>query len=489
MPASSIAAGLSWRSPMPAQVVTAAGLALAAGTVVTVSAGLVLNPFLMLIALPILVGWVGGLAFGPLVFLCFTAATAGFNFSLFEELAMPVVGRSVNPNGLHWGGAFVVATVLLVRFGAGPLPRLFRPYAVFVLLAAVGLAWAPDWFDGLKQALQYGLALLLGWLAYRTLDSRAAIHRVTVAWWAGLVFSVALAFVMAVAGMTPDAGLSGVLGPRSFGMHLLPFLAMGLAAAQERQPGAGLLVGAIAAVGVLTLSRMAVAVMLALGLLAFLKGSGLKRIIGVLGVVFLGWAALQFQPLRERIFLHANTGFTGFHLEIVGSGAESQLTFGNIDLSGRGLIWAQTFLHAQEAWIVGHGTGGATTFIERDVGSEIGHPHNDYLRVLHDFGIVGLALVVYTGGFVLTRLRRLYHDAPSSWSRGWASAALLAWLAWLMMAVTDNSMIYPTYFSGGVFMIVAIALRAVELEQASARVSASDGRRSLEVQSPAEVAA
>jgi hypothetical protein len=489
MPASSIASGFAWRPTAPALLVAAAGPALAVGSLLTVSAGLSLNPFLVLIALPILIGWVGGIVFGPLVFLCFAAATAGFSFSWFEGLAMPIVGRSVNPNGLHWGGAFMVASVLLVRFGAGPLPKLFRPYAAFVLLAAVGLAWTPDWFDGLKQALQFGLSLLLGWLAYRTIQTREAIHRMTVAWWVGLVFSVTLALVMAAAALPSYLGLAGVLGNRSFGMHLLPFFAMAVGAARERVPGASLVAAGVCAIGVLTLSRMALAVMLALGLIAFLVGRGPRRLVGVIGVVFLGWAALQFQPLRERIFLYANTGFTGFRLEVVGSGIDTQLTFGNINLSGRGLTWVQTFMHAREAWLVGHGTGSATTFLERDVGMGISHPHNDYLRVLHDFGVVGLALVLYVGGFVLTRLWRLHRTAPGSWSRGWTSAALLAWLAWLMMALTDNSMIYPTYFSGGVFMILAIALRAVELERVSTRVSAGNRQTSLDEQRPVEVAA
>jgi hypothetical protein len=440
-------------------------VALVAIPILTAVAGaLVWHPFVVLIAVPIVLGWLGGLAFGPIVFLCFVAATAGFSFSFVEGLQVGFGGRVVNPNGLHWGVTFIVASLLLMWFRAGPLPRLFRPYAALVLLAAVGLAWAPDWFDGLKQMLLYCLTLLLGWLTYRTVRTREAIHWVSAAWWVGLAFSATVALVMAAAELPARPPLGGMLGNRSFGMHLLPFFAMALAGVRERQPGRGLLAAAICLLALLSLSRMVLAAMLALGLVAFLVGRGPRRLLGVLGVAALGYAALQFEPLRDRIFLYAGTGLTGFRWEIVGQGSDAQLTVGNINLSGRGLVWVQTWVHGMEAPLFGHGTGAATVFLERDLGLAISHPHNDYLRILHDFGVIGFALLLYTGGFVLSSLWRMYQGARSSWSRQWTGSAALAWLAYLLMALTDNSMIYATYFAGGVFMLMGVALRALEIE-------------------------
>src|SRR5690606_33721248 len=133
----------------------------------------------------------------------------------------------------------------------------------------------------------------------------------------------------------------------------------------------------------------------AVGLVAFLDGRGAQRTLGVLGVGALGWLALQYEPLRERFFLYSGTGLGVPRLEIVGSGAESQLALGNLNLSGRGLAWLQTWEHGKQAPILAHGSGGATVFLERDLGLVgISHPHNDYLRILHDLGWVGLAVLL-----------------------------------------------------------------------------------------------
>lgn len=338
MPAFSLASRSPWRAPALSRLVTSALLALlCAATLTGLAAALVWHPLLILIAVPIAMGWIAGLGFGPLAFLCFVAATAGFGFAWVEGLGLTVVGRAVNPNGLHWGVTFGVAGLLLARFGAGPLPKLFRPYAAFVVLSAVGLAWAPDWFDGLKQVLLYGLPLLLGWLTYRTVRTRQSIEWLTRAWWAGLAFSSIVALAMAVADLPSYSGLGGVLGSRSFALHLLPFFALALAGARERLPGRGLLAAAIGALALLTLSRMVVAVMLALGFFAFVAGRGALRVFGVLGVVLLGYLALQFQPLRERIFVYQQEGFTGWKLEVVGRG--SRASSASATSTSRAAVW------------------------------------------------------------------------------------------------------------------------------------------------------
>ena len=37
-------------------------------------------------------------------------------------------------------------------------------------------------------------------------------------------------------------------------------------------------------------------------------------------------------------------------------------------------------------------SGTADSLISRTYGSAAGHPHNDYLRLLHDYGLVGMSL-------------------------------------------------------------------------------------------------
>src|SRR5687767_2742741 len=139
MPAFPIDSRSVWRPTALSRVVPAAASSLVIAAILTaLAAALVWNPLLVLVAVPITLGWVGGVAFGPLVFLCFVAATAGFGFTWVQGLGLTIAGRPVNPSGLHWGITFGIAAMLVARAHAGPLPKLFRPYAALAMLAMVG---------------------------------------------------------------------------------------------------------------------------------------------------------------------------------------------------------------------------------------------------------------------------------------------------------------------------------------------------------------
>ena len=71
--------------------------------------------------------------------------------------------------------------------------------------------------------------------------------------------------------------------------------------------------------------------------------------------------------------------------------------FEGVDLvsNGRGEVWP-IFLEASKdrLWF-GHGTGSTTMFAKRNVISAFSQPHNDYLKILYNNGILGL--LFFTG--------------------------------------------------------------------------------------------
>ncbi|MEU6657885.1 polysaccharide biosynthesis tyrosine autokinase [Streptomyces sp. NPDC046821] len=174
---------------------------------------------------------------------------------------------------------------------------------------------------------------------------------------------------------------------------------------------------------VLSLSRTSAAVCLFLLLGLVVKGRrrGEFRRALLLAGVFATAAYLlvtRYAPLRDRFTQNDQQGFAGVE----------------IGTSGRSWLWSNTWNAIKEAPWLGHGVG--------TVQATVGHPHNDYLRLWHDFGLLGLCLWL-AAMFVLARgayrRRRATRNGPE-----WAihHAALLAVVGLSLNVITSNLLVY-----------------------------------------------
>lgn len=86
----------------------------------------------------------------------------------------------------------------------------------------------------------------------------------------------------------------------------------------------------------------------------------------------------QYAPLRDRFLVNDGATIAGL----------------SIGTSGRSNIW-ETIISQMDDWslTVGHGAGQAEVLVEK-IFIVITQPHNDYLRLLYDFGLIGLLLWV-----------------------------------------------------------------------------------------------
>lgn len=182
--------------------------------------------------------------------------------------------------------------------------------------------------------------------------------------------------------------------------------------------------------GVIAMSLSRTATVIALVMLIFLSVRG-KRGFRLLRSALLAaaaagaafWLITYYAPFRDRFI-----------------GGDNAASFGNVELntSGRSVLWEMTIRSAEENPLFGNGPGSASTLISAAF-RNISHPHNEYLRLFHDFGYLGAALFVI--GVVLliarTAKRALYSDHPIHW------AALMGLLAVVAAAFTDNVIIYP----------------------------------------------
>ena len=377
--------------------------------------------------------------------------TAGFVNLAAEWRAGPVsgMGALTAVEAVLVGGAALLAA----RYPRRLLGRLF-PFALLLLWAVLRSILAPPTFEGAQNALVYllfaGGALLAGTLAARDpVGMRARLGR-GIGWIHWTALGV-LAVNLVLWGL-PREG-SWIVGPRSLALVGLIPLGWHLARWSAGRGRSLWIAGLWFAAVVATTSRTASAIALvSLAVVIALQAprrprraaAGLSALAAGLA---LGAALVAFAPPFHARFFRGDTS-----LQVAGYA---------VNASGRVAFWRLMVQSASQAPLVGHGLGSsqrvmAAEFFESD---NIRHPHNDYLRLWHDLGAVGLGLLLWS--FLLWAM-----VLARAWRRGERTgdparvvhlAALLVLLELVLAMVTDNVLIYP-FFMGAAGVILGTAL-------------------------------
>jgi O-antigen ligase len=329
------------------------------------------------------------------------------------------------------------------------------PLLLFLLYAAGSMAWYEVSFKGLQNLAVtlgfFGLILLAARETRRDARLARLLHRCLDA---GTLFAAAVYTAsVALEGMGADDGRFVLARP--FALFALAGVARQLSLWQAgRRIGlvaAGLLVGVI----FLSVSRVAlVAAVMLFPLAAFVrgdrKGLAVSLWAGAVGVAGLVAAVLLSDTMYERFF-----------------GYDRTLNVGGfwINGSGRSAMWDAVWASAKESPVFGKGLGSAARLIDRNFPG-LGHPHNDFLRFLHDFGLVGVACWLAFVGAVahalwgIARRRALRHDKDLPIYL----APLLALAALSASMFTDNSVTYQfVMFPLG--MLLGCALGRIDAEE------------------------
>jgi O-antigen ligase len=174
----------------------------------------------------------------------------------------------------------------------------------------------------------------------------------------------------------------------------------------------------------------------------------------VLAVLFTGWLSVFFEPVTEIV--------TG----------EADFATGNI-MRGRGLIWI-SFLNSYAnggpvRWIVGRGDSVAQVSLPGIVDYAENEPHNDFLRMLHAYGLAGLLLYL---GLLVVFLReglRLRGSGVPFQNR--AGGILVASVAGIVvLSLTTEPMRYPTGIWYLFVLASVVVLQGPDLMTAAGRI-------------------
>ncbi|MGH3430023.1 MAG: O-antigen ligase family protein, partial [Terriglobales bacterium] len=131
-----------------------------------------------------------------------------------------------------------------------------------------------------------------------------------------------------------------------------------------------------------------------------------------------------------------------------------------LNSEGRGELWATTWDSFLTSPLIGHGAGNSDELITRIYGSVDGHPHNDYLRLLNDYGVIGLGLWTWAYLALFRATSRAWRLAVSMGKRRAELFHLSATLALITLGltmITDNVMIY-LYIMAPIGILVGMSI-------------------------------
>jgi len=204
---------------------------------------------------------------------------------------------------------------------------------------------------------------------------------------------------------------------------------------------------AIALLPVVALTRMAI---FATGLSLPATFSPMKfqtRMILLIVVALLGLALFYSPRVQEKMFMK-------------GEGSLSDIGDpNNLATSGRRYMAGVLLAEIAERPIWGHGANASEDLILKLTEGRLTHPHDDWLRFLYDYGVVGTALFLLT---LVVQVRHLLRKARRCEGeiRTLFFAAASTFLPFILMMFTDNIVLYAAFYGNLQFTILGLAYSA-----------------------------
>lgn len=199
------------------------------------------------------------------------------------------------------------------------------------------------------------------------------------------------------------------------------------------------------AVLVLTESRMPLLVIPAMFIVGYSKDGLRARLALGMVIIILALWAFHTEPVQRSLF-HRNYGdlndLLSFNPQIV-------------NMAGRLTVWPLYMENINSIWF-GDGSASSVYFGQSIFGNTMwAHPHNEYIRVLFDYGVVGVILlsipVLHLVFIILRQTRTLKLKTDSRWL---SMISVNGILVILLLGISGNSLIYIAYIGNMVFMTV-----------------------------------
>jgi len=200
--------------------------------------------------------------------------------------------------------------------------------------------------------------------------------------------------------------------------------------------------GILSAIPVIALTRTAI---VATGLtlpLTFAPLKIRKRVFILIAMCILGFILFYTPRIQSKMFYSEQ-------------GEMSDVVSKDFRDTGRFRLWDYMMDEIEKKPWFGHGANVNEKFIYAITGS-LAHPHNDWLRLLFDYGYFGAVI------FALCIVVQVVHLLRKAWNCTGGARVLFyagasSFISLSLLMVTDNIIIYTSYFNNLQFLILGIA--------------------------------
>jgi O-antigen ligase len=335
------------------------------------------------------------------------------------------------------------------------------PLAAFVAWAVTSFSWGHISQEGIQNVSVYAafLGMLLIGASVGRWRPQSTFTAVEYAFRTAAVVGLALyGLSLLIEGQKTRL----IVSPRPFALFGVILVAWFTAAHLRGSRSAKWFVIATVTLTVLSLSRSALAaqfLIIALGYVGATRNfrTLLRTAVVTAVVVAVALSAVfLYAPLRDRFF----------------TGDVQQVGGVSVNVMGRDAVWSKNWEWFQQKPIIGWGAGSSDNMTAAlppgRLGVPIGHPHNDYLRLLVDFGIVGFALWTFAYARLIRMTWRRWRDraGAGSMTSQVCCAAFLALAGIGLTMLVDNPLIEIVKMAP-LGALVGLALGMVAAERAA----------------------
>lgn len=317
-------------------------------------------------------------------------------------------------------------TILHGRIAKEGLSPLFF-YMIFCLYIILYLLYSPKTLQAFQNTAMYLLFGGVALISFQAATSSSAFAEVVLSGIKRMAWiSAALYVSMSAIG---QAGFDGIFSPRSYALLALAGVAVYVAEARAGRPFSGLKAALFCLLCLTTVSRTASAMAMIILAATWLNIRHFKSWI----------ATLILASFSVFIYIYIALNIPEFRHSFIGGDKAIQFGSLSIDTKGRLFWWSVLWDSFLNSPIIGHGPGSSESVLY--LGNQ---PHNDHLRLLHDFGLIGYALWWLAMGrslFLIIRGWRLTASLSYAESSLLMTACLYA-CAFIVVMITDNILIY-----------------------------------------------
>jgi hypothetical protein len=376
----------------------------------------------------------------------YNKSTIGFYKWIFFTALLPYADRFIplfpddiwgfNLSGFAWIIIFLVSLVrIIVHFQSITLPGwLWLPW-----IAYISGQWIQDQsFLGLQSTLQYMVFPIVGMAASTYSYSDATMQELQ-RWFRWYTIVVVIAMFLALANFSDfSKGVGNVMTLSVLGAILLSdYWIYG-----NRKMLVGFALMTL--IPVIAVTRMSIAMMLAIATLHFANKSLTARLLVAIVVCCAGLSVFYSSSFQKKTFYS-------------GQGDLSSFTLSNEDVnsSGRTRMWSLAERDMKEHPWTGAGSRADLKMLLK-YRYKLKELHNDFIAVRYNSGWIGLICLLF--GFIgqFIHLYRLRHHIDDAFTALIYYAALTVFIAWAGFMYSDNALKYSPFFGNLHFCLIGI---------------------------------